>query len=238
MRMKRPTVGVLPLYDFEKSSDWMLPGYMDGVLAAGGLPVMLPLTHEREVLAQLAAQCDAFLFTGGQDISPDLYREEALPCCGERCPDRDAMERVLLPMVLEQNKPLLGICRGLQMLNTALGGTLYQDLPTQHASEVRHRQKPPYDAPSHGVELVEGTPLQRLLDRLELEVNSCHHQAVRQLSPRLEAMAYAPDGLVEAAYAPEYRWVWAVQWHPEFSFHKNSDSRKIFQAFVDAACEQ
>lgn len=233
--MNRPRIGVIPLVDRERESYWMLPGYLEGVLEAGGLPAMLPLTADRSMLEQIAGEWDGFLFTGGQDVSPAVYGQQALPVCGECSPLRDDMERGLLSLALERDKPVFGICRGIQLINAALGGTLYQDLPTQAPSDVEHHQSPPYDRPVHQVELVEDTPLYALLNKRVLSVNSYHHQAVRDLAPGLRAMAYSADGLVEAVYAPGKKYLWAVQWHPEFSFRRDSDSKKLFQSFVDAA---
>lgn len=233
--MKKPLIGVLPLWDEQKDSMWMLPGYFDGLQAAGAVPVMLPLTADRAVLARLADTCDGFLFTGGQDVQPSFYKEDLLPLTGETCPARDAMEAALLPLVLELDKPLLGICRGIQFLNAALGGTLYQDLPAQHPSAVEHHQGLPYDRPSHPVALVPGTPLHTLLGVDALQANSLHHQGIKTLAPSLRAMATAPDGLVEAVYLPGRRFVWAVQWHPEFNFRAEPSSRAILAAFARAA---
>ena len=145
--MKRPLIGIVPLVDAQRESYWMLPGYMRGVEQAGGLPIMLPLTDDDAALRQLADTCDGFLLTGGQDVSPALYGAAPAPACGETCPARDAMETKLLALALEQDKPVLGICRGIQFLNVYLGGTLYQDLPTEHPSAAEHHQKPPYDVP-------------------------------------------------------------------------------------------
>lgn len=235
MKMKRPMIGVVPLVDEERESYWMLPGYMKGIEGAGGIPVMLPLTLDEMIIEQLAQAMDAFLFTGGQDVSTSLYGENALPECGAPCGLRDRMEGMLLNAVLKLDKPVLGICRGIQFLNAALGGTLYQDLPTQHASGVEHHQSPPYDIPVHSVTICRNTPLHALLQTDELHVNSYHHQAVRTLSPKLKAMAVSEDGLTEAVYMPDKKFVWAVQWHPEFSFEKDDASRRIFEAFVGAA---
>ena len=196
---------------------------------------MLPLTSDKETLRKFVNYFDGFLFTGGHDVSPSFYREEVSDNCGECCPMRDEMETILLPMVLEQGKPVLGICRGLQLINVALGGSLYQDLPTQHPSSVCHRQPAPYDQPIHLVELIPNTPLQKCLGKDELPVNSCHHQGIRELASGLQPMAYAKDGLVEAVWKPGSRFVWAVQWHPEFSHKVDENSRKIFRAFVKAA---
>lgn len=231
---KRPIIGLVPLMDYQKDSYWMLPGYMQGIETAGGTPVMLPLTADEGVLAQLADTCDGFLFTGGQDVGPALYGGADPGLCAEQSPERDAMEQRLLALARSQDKPVLGICRGIQFLNAALGGTLWQDLPAQCPSSVNHRQPAPYDQPIHTVQPLPGTPLAALLGTEPLAVNSCHHQAVRDLAPGLAPMAAAPDGIIEAVYEPGKRFVWAVQWHPEFSYKGNQDSRKIFAAFVGA----
>ena len=232
--LKKPVIGILPLMDIQKESYWMLPGYMKGVEGAGALPVMLPLTSDAGDLAQMLALCDGFLFTGGQDVSPSVYGAEKLPCCGEVCPERDAMEAALLSMAIAADKPVLGICRGIQFMNAALGGTLYQDLPAQWVSPVRHAMKPPYDATAHSVTILRGTPLGVLLGCETLGVNSYHHQAVRDLSPQLQPMALSEDGLIEAVYLPGKRFIWAVQWHPEFSYRTDAASRAILAAFADA----
>lgn len=232
--MERPMVGIIPLVDKERESYWMLPGYMEGLASEGAIPVMLPLTSDQAVLEQIVEKFDGFLFTGGQDVSPAIYGEETLPVCGDCCKERDEMERKLLALAWEQDKPVLGICRGIQFINAVLGGTLYQDLPSQKPSEVEHHQSPPYDEPIHDVRIVENSPLHRLLCQMKLSVNSYHHQGVKELSPKLDAMAYSTDGLVEAVYAPEKKYIWAVQWHPEFSFLKDSNSRIIFQSFVES----
>ena len=232
--MGKPMVGIIPLVDRERESYWMLPGYMEGLAREGAIPVMLPLTSDQGVLEQIVKKFDGFLFTGGQDVSPDIYREEILPVCGERCKERDEMERRLLALAWERDKPVLGICRGIQFINAVLGGTLYQDLPSQKPSEVKHHQSPPYDEPVHEVDIVEGSPLHRLLGQTVIPVNSYQHQAVRKLAAKLCVMAYSEDGLVEAVYAPEKKYVWAFQWHPEFSYLKDENSKKIFQSFVDS----
>ena len=155
---------------------------MDGIRQAGGLPVMLPLTHDPDEIAQLAGLCCGFLLTGGHDVSPARYGQAPLPGLIADCPARDEMEQAVLAHALTQDKPVLGICRGIQLINVLLGGTLYQDLPRQHPSDVTHHQRPPYDVPSHTVRLVPGTPLHDLLGRDTLAVNSYHHQAIDRLA--------------------------------------------------------
>lgn len=237
MRVRKPLIGLAPLVDKARDSYWMLPGYMKGIELAGGIPVMLPLTSDRDAIAQIVDGMDGFILTGGDDVAPALYGEEMLPECDECCAERDEMERILFPMALEKNKSVLGICRGLQLMNVLLGGTLYQDLATQHPSQIVHRQHAPYDVPVHDVTLVEGTPLMQLLSKSRLGVNSCHHQAIKTLAPSLQAMAWSPDGLIEAVYMPEKRFVWGMQWHPEFAYKVSEDSKKIFNAFVGSLME-
>ena len=229
----KPIVGVMPLWDDEKDSLWMLPGYLDGLRQAGGLPIIFPFSADPAELAQLAALCDGFLFTGGHDVSPDVYHAPA-HALTEPCPKRDTMERIILDHALAEDKPILGICRGIQFLNAALGGTLYQDLPSQHPSGTVHRQQPPYERPVHDVKVLAGSPLRRCLGVSTLPVNSLHHQALKDLAPGLAPMAISPDGLVEALYRPDSRFLWAVQWHPEFSFRTDEASGMIFRAFVAA----
>ena len=236
--MKRPMIGIMPLVDTERDSLWMLPGYMDGLKQEGAIPVMLPLTTDEAMLAQIAEFYDGFLFSGGQDVSPERYGEEKLDCCGETNKDRDEMEERLFSRVYELDKPILGICRGIQFINASLVGTLYQDLETQYPSGIEHHQKPPYDVPEHRVEHEEGSPLYDILNTKKLMVNSYHHQAIKKISPHLLPMAYAEDQIIEGVYAPDKKFVWGVQWHPEFSFQKDENSRKILWAFVKACLSE
>ena len=233
--MQKPLIGVLPLIDKEKESYWMLPGYMKGIEQAGGIPIMLPLTSDSVILHNLVNTCQGFLFTGGQDVSPAVYGKEPSISCGECSIEREQMEQILLSMALEKNKSILGSCRGIQFLNATLDGTLYQDLPTEHPSNIEHHQTPPYHIPVHKVTISPDSALYHLLGKQELFVNSYHHQAIDTLAPDLVPMAYSPDGLVEAVRLPGKKFVWAVQWHPEFSYQTDASSLKILQAFVDSA---
>lgn len=233
--MKKPIIGLVPLYDEKKESYWMLPGYMQGIEKAGGIAVMLPLTEDENTLNTLIEKIDGLLLTGGHDVSPTLYGEEKLDVCAKTCPERDNMEKHIVLAAIKADKPIFGICRGIQLLNALLGGTLYQDLPAQFPSDICHRQNPPYDEPAHRVSLEEGTPLYTLFGKDSLNVNSCHHQGIKNLAPGLRAMAYAPDGLTEAVYMPDKKFVWAVQWHPEFAYKTDRDSLELLKRFVKAA---
>lgn len=231
----KPFIGIIPLIDTQKESYWMLPGYMKAVEQAGGIPIMLPLTDDGHDIKDIIQRCQGFLLTGGHDISPELYGEKKSSKCGECILSRDRMEQLLLIEALKEDKAILGICRGIQMLNVVLGGTLYQDIPTQMKTELQHHQTPPYHQPVHQVILEKDTPLSTLLEKEDLQVNSYHHQGIKNLSSHLHVMAKAKDGLIEAVYAPRYRFVWAVQWHPEFLFENDVDSQKIWREFVKAA---
>ncbi len=236
---KRPVVGLTPLMDIERESYWMLPGYMEALRSAGALPIMLPLTGDEAELRQMTELCDGFLLTGGQDVSPALYgAEKQTDRLGALCPARDAMDSRLLQLAIALDKPVFGICRGLQLINAALGGTLWQDLPTQRPGEVSHRTKLPKDAAAHEVVLTEGGFLRALLGRDRLGVNSFHHQAIRDLAPCLRAAAVSTDGLVEAVELPGKRCVRAVQWHPEFSWRVSEESRAILRSFVECCGER
>lgn len=232
--MEKPMIGVLPLYDREKDSYWMLPGYMKGIEEAGGIPIMLPLTTDEDTIQKLAAAFDGFLFTGGQDINPELYGEKD-KLCGEICSERDRMESALFKHAVELDKPLLGICRGLQLFNVMLGGTLYQDIPTQHsASEIKHTQTPPYAEPAHEVYIEKGTKLYQILQKDALKVNSLHHQGIKDLAEQLVPAARAEDGLIEAVVMPNKKFTLAVQWHPEFNYKVDDDHFALFLEFVRA----
>ena len=227
-------VGVTPLWDEQLQSVWMLSAYTDALEACGLVPVILPLTADPEAARRALDCCDGLLITGGQDVSPIRYGEAALPQCSTPAPVRDALETILVLDAAARDLPTFGICRGAQIMNTALGGTLWQDLPTQAPSDIVHRQERPYDRPVHPVTVAEGTLLADILDPGVHQVNSLHHQAVRRVADPLAIAAEAPDGLTEAVYLPGKRFFLGVQWHPEFLFSTDVDSRRLFGAFTAA----
>ena len=230
----KPLIGVTPLFDIKKDSLWMLPDYMDSITLAGGLPVMLPLTDDPELLAQCADEVDGVLFTGGHDVHPSMYGQKKSIVCGETCGMRDRMETELFRLIREKDKPLFGICRGLQLINVLFGGTLYQDLTRQYrSSDIGHRMEPPYDRTVHAVTTAEDSLLRRLAGE-EIQVNSSHHQAVMELGEGLRATGWATDGLVEAIEIPEARFALAVQWHPERLAAARPEALALFEAFVNA----
>lgn len=229
----KPLIGLTPIDDTARESLWMLPGYMQGLETVGGIGVMLPLTDDATVLKELVAKMDGILLTGGNDVDPALYGEPKESFCGENDPLRDRMETRLIELALQADKPVFGICRGLQILNAVLGGTLYQDLKTQTGTEICHSMDKPYDRTVHEVTILPDTPLAELYGPGPLAVNSRHHQGIKTLAPALRAQATAPDGLIESVYLPGYRFVQAVQWHPEHRWQA-AESQSILRAFVDA----
>ncbi|MBQ6280921.1 MAG: gamma-glutamyl-gamma-aminobutyrate hydrolase family protein [Oscillospiraceae bacterium] len=233
--MRKPTIGLTPLYDVERESFWMLPDYMDLLRAAGAVPIILPPVKTRTEADDVLNCVDGLLLTGGQDVDPALYGASRADSCGAVVPERDASDLLLLKTALNRKLPVLGVCRGLQLLNAALGGTLWQDLPSERPSEVCHSMQKPYDAEAHRVTVLPETPLAALLDEETIPVNSRHHQAIRDLAPVLRPMAISTDGLIEAFWMPEQPFVWGVQWHPEHSFRADDRGLRIANALVRAA---
>jgi putative glutamine amidotransferase len=230
--MKQVTIGVIPLWDEKRDSIWMLPGYTQGIEEAGAVPVILNLTESESTLKHAVRFFDGFLFTGGHDVNPNLYGQEKSDRCGKICDIRDRMETYIFrEAVLNRNKPALGICRGIQFINVLLGGSLYQDIPTELPGAINHAQRAPYDVPAHSVRLLPGSPLYELVGKERLNVNSSHHQGINKAAENLKIMAVADDGLTEAIYMPDHPYLWAVQWHPEFSLNDET-SKKIFSSFV------
>ncbi|HEV8613969.1 MAG TPA: gamma-glutamyl-gamma-aminobutyrate hydrolase family protein [Methylomirabilota bacterium] len=208
--------------------------YLRAVQEAGGIPVLLPPQADAEALRVLWERLDGVVLTGGGDLDPARFDEPTHPKTTEVSPARDALEIELVERALRDDVPLLGICRGLQVLNVALGGSLHQDLPVE---PIQHSQREPRDQASHAVKVMgEGTRLGRVLGAVEVQVNSMHHQGIKRLGRGLRGVAWAPDGLVEGIEADGGdRFVLAVQWHPEELIGHDAAARSLFAAVVDAA---
>lgn len=230
----KKVIGLVPLYDDEKESYWMVPGYMKALEECGALPIMLPYTTDEEELLDAFSLCNGILMTGGHDVNPIMYAAERRPTCGTASNVRDVMESHLFEWSFKEDKPVLGICRGIQLINVLLGGTLYQDLPTEYDSDIEHHMSPPYDEVAHKVEILPDTPLASMYGKGEYGVNSYHHQAIKVLADEARPMAISEDGLVEAIYVPHKKYIWAVQWHPEFAYASDDKCLKLMQSFVDA----
>ena len=240
--MNKPVIGLTPGHNTDTQDAFMRPAYLKALTAAGAVPVMLPLEPDSADFRQLAEIFDGFLFTGGPDAQPFLFGEETHEHCGSASPKRDAMELALLSQVMAVKKPILGICRGIQIINIGLGGTIYQDIPSQYYGSkenhvsfpLAHRQPYDYELPSHTVTLSPQSRLAAVCGCSSLKVNSMHHQAVKDLAPGLTACAAASDGLIEALEMPEYPWLFAVQWHPEYLWEHDPAAASLFKSFVNA----
>lgn len=236
--MSKPIIGLTPGHNLENQDIFMRPTYLAALSAAGAIPVVLPLTPSQEDCRQIAETFDGFLFTGGPDPHPFLFGEETHRECGDISVMRDTMELALLSQVMKTGKPVLGICRGIQIINVGLGGTIYQDIPSQYKTAetfpIAHRQPCAFHIPSHTVSLVNQSRLAHICLQDSLLVNSMHHQAVRDLADGLTVCATAPDGLVEGLEMPGYPWLIAVQWHPEYLREQDTASQRLFKSFVKA----
>jgi putative glutamine amidotransferase len=213
--------------------------YIRAVDAAGGIPVLIPLFIPPDRLRQLHERLSGILLTGGGDIDPSYYGAEMSPFTAGIDTARDEVEFQLVRWAIEDNKPLLGICRGHQMLNVALGGTLIQDIREEIKNALRHDLMGDewFSRKVHDVTVQAGSKLQEALAIAEtyLTVNSLHHQAVNEVGAGLEMVGRADDGVIEALEMPGQRFVVSVQWHPEALFEQNYPHRHLFEAFVRAA---
>jgi len=226
----KPVIGLTCSIDNQKH--FLNNDYTEAIIRAGGLPLVIPMGTETDVV-QLAGLVDGLLLTGGNDPNPFLFGQEPHPRLGEVTPDRDALEVELARHFLYLNKPILGICRGMQILNVAVGGTLYQDI-SQHKGELlQHLQDAPRFHASHYVHVEEGSILQQLSGQERITVNSFHHQAVRDVAPSFVASGIASDGIIEAIESRRHRFVLGVQWHPEGMAMKGEPvSIKLFEHFL------
>ncbi len=231
----RPLIALTSCLDRPDRTAWIRPEYIASVLRAGGLPVMLPVTEDREALLQTLARCDGLLLTGGEDVEPARWGGSDPQGLADFSRERDDTEFCLTAEALRRDLPLLAVCRGVQVLNAFRGGSLWIDLPTEKPSAIAHRQAAPGPQPTHTVRVLPETPLRAVCGREELQVNSLHHQAIRTPGDGLRVMAEAPDGVVEAVWLPEARFVFGVQWHPELMAAADAASAGIFEALVGAA---
>jgi putative glutamine amidotransferase len=212
--------------------------YVEGVAEAGGAPVVLPPVGDERAAGALVQSLDGLLLSGGSDLDPRYYGEEPTPELGVTLPERDAFEMALVGLALRRGIPVFGICRGMQVLNVALGGTLYQDLPSQWDGNVlKHRQAIHKWQPTHEVEVREGSYIAEVMGREVVKVNSYHHQGIKDLAEGLVATGRSTDGVVEAVEAKEFseRWLLGVQWHAEAMRGAGPQQKSLFQAHVSAA---
>lgn len=213
--------------------------YYHAVASAGAAPVLIPLIDDLETLRVIYERLDGVLIPGGVDLDPATFGEQPHARLGRVDPARDRVELQLTSWAVSDGKPVLGLCRGLQVINVALGGTLYQDLDAEYPNAIKHDYFPTYgfarDHLAHEVFVAPGSRLRRAVARDSIPVNSMHHQGIKSLASSLIASATAPDGLIEAAELPNGTFVVGVQWHPEVFELAEPSTGQLFADFVEAA---
>jgi putative glutamine amidotransferase len=237
--MTTPRIGVTGVVRSVQDADrtGVNAAYVHAVLVGGGLPVILSPILGASAAPRVLDGLEGLVLSGGEDVHPSLYGADPHPSLELVDPRRDAFELALVKVALERNMPVLAICRGLQVVNVALGGTLWQHLPGDLPETLGHRQDAARAARTHPVTVAPGTRLQQALGKTELEVNSFHHQAIRTLAPGLRTVALAPDGVIEAVELElDQTWMLAVQWHPEeFYADPKAPDMNLFRALAKEA---
>ncbi len=210
--------------------------YVQALAKAGAAPLLVPPIADRSLLRSLYERLDGLLLAGGRDIDPTYYGETLHEKCIPDLAARDEMELVLTRWAVDEGKPLLGICRGIQVLNVALGGSLYQDIDAQVPGAERHAWHDGYprDHLPHQVTVAAGTHLASIVGTAHLPVNSLHHQAIKDVALGLAAVARASDGIIEAAEVEGHPFALAVQWHPEELIENDVRARQLFAALIEA----
>lgn len=238
--MTHPIIGLtinrLSLTNPLNPNQGLSESYIQAVSNAGGIPILIPLGLPQEHLQTLYSHLDGILLTGGSDVDPARFNGRSHMRVYDVDSDRDALEIGLVRLAVESGKPLLGICRGVQVINVALGGTLYTDLADHYPNALRHDWYPdiPRDYRAHEVEIDPSSRLAAVLGATRPQVNSLHHQGLERIGAGLSVVAKAPDGLVEAVENPERPFFIGVQWHPEW-LQEVPAMRNLFKAFVTAA---
>jgi len=234
---KLPIIGISGTHTSEGAT-LVSSTYIKSVLRAGGVPVALPINNNPDVLKKMIASIDALLMTGGEDVDPMRYSEEHLPNLETIDPDRDNFDIILVKLAVERGIPILGICRGHQLINVVFGGTLYQDIPSQVKTEklLKHRQQAPPWYGTHRVELEVNSVLAKVLGKTSVMTNSYHHQAVKDVAPGFVVTGKTSDGVVEAMEMKGNPRIFSVQFHPENAVSQGFDELlPIFTYFIALA---
>ncbi len=207
--------------------------YTEGLIRAGAIPLIIPST-EVPIDEQWLSGFDGILLTGGEDVCSLLYGQSPHQKQGRISPDRDSLEMALIPMAIKQGLPILAICRGLQILNVACGGSLLQDINSQVSKAIKHQQHAPRGYGSHQIEIEPDSHLYQIFGTRIVQVNSYHHQAIDQLADGFRVTAWAEDGVIEAIESINQPFVVAVQWHPEGMWDQNQQQYSLVESFVQA----
>ena len=218
--------------------DFVYRDYSNSILAAGGIPTGVPAGIKNEALLAIVDRLDGLMLCGGPDVYPPLYGQEMQPGLGVVFRELDEMEVALVRRAVKNDVPVLGICRGIQVIAVAFGGELYQDIDNQYAKDVLHTQTAANDAFAHRVKIASDSQLARIIGDQSIWVNSHHHQAVKEMPDGFRVVAWASDHLVEAIEKPDSTFCIGVQWHPEGTAPSDPSSQRLFSAFVKAAAQK
>ncbi|MDI6761651.1 MAG: gamma-glutamyl-gamma-aminobutyrate hydrolase family protein [Thermodesulfobacteriota bacterium] len=227
--------GAWGLYSPGHFMDYTFDDYSQAVRYGGGAPVLLPVAQNRETLQTVLERLDGLILSGGPDINPKFYGEQPLEGLGEIDEGLDQMELQVAKMAFKMGLPIFAICRGIQILNVSLGGTLYQDIASQMEESINHTQKADKGVNTHSIRIQGKTLLHQILKRKVIWVNGKHHQAIKDLAKGFIVSAWAYDGIIEAIEYPDRNFVLGVQWHPEGSWREDAYSKRLFRAFTHAA---
>ena len=230
--MRKPVIGITSVHQEEEKVNRVSLWYTGAVEMSGGIPLIIPTLEKVENIQELARLFDGIILSGGGDPDPLLFGEEPVPEQGEIEPPRDYLEITLAEQALNSGLPLLGICRGMQMINLAAGGSIYQDIGMRNKKNVKHMQQAPRWYPTHSVYITPQSRLASIFKRENLRVNSFHHQSVKRLANGLTSCAHASDGVVEALESTGENLVMGVQWHPETMWPRDPDMLKLFKTFI------
>jgi putative glutamine amidotransferase len=234
--MKKPWIGIPTRYHDKTEYIGQIRHYLDAVLWAGGLPLMIPSLGDREVIREYVERVQGILLPGSPtDIDPKHYGSTPHEKLGRLQPERDATDFAILDLVADKAMPVLGICFGIQSLNVHRGGSLVQDIGSIVKDHAVHDEDDGKPAARHLVRVNEESLIGRLAGTAELDVNSYHHQAVEKPGRNLRAVAFAPDGVIEAVEDTTGRFVVGVQWHPERGWKDDPFSKALFMSFIEAA---
>lgn len=237
--MLKPIIGVTPGISEDEKFYKVSTDNLAAIEKAGGIPLVLSYLSKAQDIKQIVEKIDGLYLTGGDDIDPKYFNEDPHPNIGAFNPKRDALEMKITKLMLTKNKPILGVCKGTQMLNLAAGGDMYQDIYAQIDTDlIQHRQKAPRYVATHDVKLIKDSLIYQILGKENIRVNSLHHQANRQVGKGFIVSGKAADGVIEAIESLKHRFVLGLQWHPEMLAIGGNDafSLKIYEAFI-VACQ-
>jgi putative glutamine amidotransferase len=236
----RPVIGISTRINPTENTNYLRQSYAQAIYAAGGTPILIPLIPEAAYVQAVVQRLDGVLLTGSNsDVDPARYGQAPHIHLGDVYPERDETDFLLLSAAEARNLPTLGICFGLQIMNVYRGGTLFQDLPSQVENVMQHRQSGSRDRTSHSIQIDRESLLAKLAGGTSARVNSTHHQAIDEIGKDLRAVAWAADGVIEAAVSVRPgHFMMGVQWHPELTATKDALSQGIFKHFIAEAALQ